>query len=522
MGKAGKEGIGDRLLRNTFFNAAGRLWLIGTNLLLTPLYLSYLGQDRFAIWVLFWTLTQYFIFLDMGLGPSLVKHFAQFQSKEETQSINRAITTVCCLYLLMGAMLLIGLWPALGWLAARLSLPPELLPEAVQTFRGGLVILILLYFVNLFDALLKGYQRMELTNLTLVLVSVPNVLGSYWVLRQGWGLSGLVMVAGGVYLLQLLVLVLFAKRIFPPLRLDWRHVQFSMVRGLFGYGARLQMPRVAELVCFYADKILLGLLVPIRYVTFYDLGAKVAYFLHDLPYIFFNAVFPAASELAGRDDQQRLWLLYERGTKYLLMLSLPILFGTWLTAHLILQVWLNHVSADVHRAILFLSTAYWTSISMGMVATVGAGIGWVSPQMKAGLVQSLLNLGLSLSLILAIGYTGALIGTLTALVCSNGYLLLQFCRDFDRPVAAHLKLILRIALLNVPAALLSLAYLFWVAGWMQEGDRGAALLAFAGCVGLYVPAYLAAIRCSGVLDRRDWELLGGYLPFMRSLVKAPA
>jgi O-antigen/teichoic acid export membrane protein len=519
--ETGRQRIGDRLLRNTLFNAGGRLWLIGTNLLLTPLYLSYLGQDRFATWVLFWTLTQYLIFLDMGLGPSLVKHFAEFQAKGDAQSINQAVTTVCCLYLLMGASLLVVLWPVMGWIAARFSLPPDLLQEAVQTFRGGLIVLVVLYFVNLFDALLKGHQRMDLTNLALVVVSVPNVLGSYWVLRQGWGLAGLVVAVCGVYLLQLLLLVLFARRVFPQLRLGRRYVRVSMVRDLFGYGARLQTSRVAELICFHADKVLLGLFVPIRYVTFYDLGAKVSYFLHDLPYIFFNAVFPAASELASRDDHQRLWLLYERGTKYLLLLSLPILFGTWLTAHLILQAWLGHVSADVRRAILFLSTGYWTSISVGMVATVGAGIGWVSTQMRAGLLQSVLNLGCSTGLILAMGYQGALIGTLTALLCSNAYLLLRFCRDFDRSVAGHLKLMLRVSLVNAPPALLSLGYLLWVAGWLPEGDRGAALLAFAGCVGLYVPAYLAAIRWSGILDRVDCELLGDYVPMLHSLLRAP-
>ncbi|MGH2361724.1 MAG: lipopolysaccharide biosynthesis protein, partial [bacterium] len=61
-------------MRNTAYNAVGRLWLIGTNLLLAPLLLSYLGQDRFGVWVLYWSLLQYCLLLDMGLGSSLVKY----------------------------------------------------------------------------------------------------------------------------------------------------------------------------------------------------------------------------------------------------------------------------------------------------------------------------------------------------------------------------------------------------------------------------------------------------------------
>lgn len=514
--------IGQRLLHNTLFNLVGRLWVIGGNLLLTPLILSYLGQDRFAIWTLFWSLTFYFFLLDLGLGPSLVKHLAQFQANGEPDSINRAVTTIFCLYLGASLVLLVVLWPAMEWLAARLSLPEGLLPEATLTFRAGLVVLLIMNLITPFDAVLKGFQRMDLTNLTLMLVSIPNVLGSYVVLRQGWGLQGLVMIAGAVFLLQLLLLVGFAKQTFPALAFKWRHLDGAVVGTLLRYGSRLQIPRLADLISSQADKILLGLFLPIRYVTFYDLGAKVSTVLHDLPNVLVGAVLPAASELAGREDHRRLWLLYERGTKYLLLVSLPILVGIWLTAHLILQIWLGHVSTDVHRAVLFLSTGYWATISVGMVTTLGAGLGWVGPLMRVGLFQSALNLGLSLVLILSFGFIGALIGTMVALLVSNAYMLVLFCRDFDRSLMVHVYVLLQMMLVNALPTVLSAGYLLWVSTWLPEGERGVALVAFLGCVGLYVMAYLGSIRWSGILDQVDYELLGGYVPLMRSLVRMPS
>ena len=518
---SGRESLARRILRNTAFNVVGRVWLIGTNLLLTPIFLSYLGQDRFAVWVLFWSVLQYFLLFDLGIGAALIKHFAEFSARGESDAINRAVTSAVGIYLGLGIFVIALCWPLIAWAVPLLSVPVEIIPETVQAFQGGLLILLLLNLVSVFDGLLKGLQRMDLTNVVLIVVSIPNVLGAYLVLREGGGLVGLTWMVGAVYVLQLVLLILCARLVFPALRLRRRYVGLETVRLLFGYGARFQVPRVAELISYQADKILLGIFTPIRYVAFYDLGAKVSSLLHDLPYVLVSAVFPAASDLAGRGNREQLWLMYERGTKYLWLVTVPTLFGIWLTGHLILQVWLGHVSADVHRAVLLLSLGYWAAISVSMAVTVGAGLGWVTPLMQAGLLQGGLNIVLSLALILAFGYVGALIATLTALLVGNVYILVRFCREFDRSLNDHLRLLRRIVGLNLMPSLAAIVYLLWAGQWAGEG-RGPACVILLGCILLYATLYLIAIRWSGVLDHVDQTLLVDHVPVLRSLVRNPA
>ena len=103
-------------MRNTAFNAMGRLWLVSTNLLLTPLILSYLGQDRFAVWALFWSFTQYFLLLDLGVGSSVVKYFSEYESKGDLVSINRVLASALFFYLALGSIAVMLLWPVVGWI----------------------------------------------------------------------------------------------------------------------------------------------------------------------------------------------------------------------------------------------------------------------------------------------------------------------------------------------------------------------------------------------------------------------
>lgn len=508
-----------QILRNTLFNAIGRFWLIGTNLILTPLILSYLGQDRFAVWALVLTLVHYCLLLDLGLGTALVKHFAECRGRGDGAAFNRYFNSALFFYVVLGGVEVLTLWPLVDRLTLSAGLPPEAAAEAARTFQFGVLGLVFLNLVVLFDAMLKGLQKLEFTNLTAMAVSIPNVTGSYWVLRRGWGLEGLALVAAGVFCLQAIMLAVLSTRSCPELRLSWQDVQGAVIRRLFVFGTSLQVPRIAELVRFHADKVLLAVFVPIRFVTFYDLGSKVGSVIQDLPYILFNALFPAVSHLAGQEDHRRLWLLYERGTKYLLMVSLPLLVGLWLTAHLVLQAWLGYVSASVHTAVLFLSTAYWATIAVGMVMTVGAGIGWVKPIMRVGLAQVMLNLALSAGLILAMGYQGALIGTTVTTLATNVYLLAWFCRDHHLSLAQHARLFLRVAVVNVFPAVVVLSGILSARHWELGGNRASAFAVLIGCIGVYAVAYAASIRWSGTLDREDWELLGGSLPFMRSLVR---
>ena len=139
--------------------------------------------------------------------------------------------------------------------------------------------------------------------------------------------------------------------------------------------------------------------------------------------------------------------------------------------------------------------------------------------MRTSLIQGGLNLMLSLALIIPFGYVGVLVGTTTALILSNGYLLALFCRDFNRPLRDHMRLAGRIFLLNIPPVIVSLPAVLLLSGWVKGGGRGVAFVALLGCVMLYGIVYLATIRMAGLLDRGDRDLLGDYLPLVHALIR---
>lgn len=510
--------ISHRILKNVAFNALSRTWFILIGFFLPPLILSYIGDERFAIWALFWTFSQYFLLLDFGLGASLVKHFADFKAREDNESINQMVTRMLFFYTGLGGFTIILLWHVIEPIVGFLNIPDGMVNEAIYTFRGGIVIFLIINLVSLFDSLMKGFQRMDITNLVLITCSIPNLGLSYFVLKMGYGLLGLIFISAMIYILQLVSLIMATKVVFPQFSLNFKPFRDKTFKSLLNFGFRFQLFRLSELVSYQTDKVLLGIFTPIQYVTFYDLGSKISALMRDFPYFMLTPLFPAASELAGMKDKERLWRLYERGTKYLFLLTTPLLLGVLLTGHLILKAWLGYVSPAVYLAVIMLSIGYWMVINNGIVFNVGAGMGWVNPLVHNALLQIALNLCLSLAMILLFGYPGILVGTTISLIICNCYLFLRFCRDFNRSVSDHLNLLKNIFLINLLPCIISFGYIMAISNWVSAGDRRHAFTALISCVLLYAGIYLIMIRKSGIIDYNDRELLRNYMPFLSRLL----
>ncbi|MCL5807626.1 MAG: oligosaccharide flippase family protein [Deltaproteobacteria bacterium] len=507
-----------RIVTNSLFNAASRIWFIAVGLFLTPLFISYLGDSRFGIWAIFWSAVQYMTLFDCGLGPIIVKRVAEFKAVSDVDAINALMTTVFVLYTFMGVAAIVLIWPLIDIAVRWLNIDAKMVGESILFFRAGLIIFLLLNYISLFRGFLNAFQRMDIASKVLMILSVPNMLLSYYVLKSGLGLVGLVLVAAGIHVAQLMLFYVLSKRIFPPMRFRTKYFSLKAMAGLLGFGMRFQVFRLTELISYQTDKLLLGVFSSMPYVTFYDLGSKVAGLMRDFPYFMLAPVFPAVSELHGARDEERLWLLYDLGSKYLFILTIPLLIGTLITAPLIIQAWLGYVSPDVHIAVVLLSIGYWWVISVGMVFNVGIGIGWVNRLTQMVLLQIALNLALSITFVFLWGYRGILMGTTIALTFSCSFALIRFCREFNRSLSAHILLVLKIGLANVLPAIAAFLWMKYSASWFTGSGRWPSIVVLLSTVTVYVAAYLMSLRFARLFDQRDLQFLKGYIPFFRWLI----
>jgi len=510
--------IAKKVLRNTMFGALSRVWLILVGLLLTPLILSHLGDERFALWAIFWSVSAYVMLMDMGMGVSIVRETAQAWGKHDTHTIHRVVVSV--VVVMLGTSLLIWLLIAVAsaWLLPMLSIKQELGSDIEHLVDWAPLVFLLIAVFRVFDATLRGLQRFDLILGVTLTTSVVNVLGIYLVLTWGYGILGLMLATVASYTFQLFALYIFTKKNLPQLSMRLSRFDWVLLKSMLPLGARIQVAKVAELASYQTDKLLLAFFMPLSFVTFYDLGSKIAAMMRDGVYTFTTAIFPVASQIQASGDHAKLWLLYTRGSKYLLMFSLPSLILLLLTAPMLIGAWLGHVSDFVLQAVLVLAVAYWVIVSMAMAFNVGTALNWSKPIMRGAILQAVLNISLSAFLISQIGFMGALWGTLIAVSISKIYVMTCFYRDFERNVWDDTRLFLHVLLCNLPALLFTLPLVLWLTNVMDFNQRGEAMLAWLLSTCVYMVVYLLCVRVFRLLDGKDLDMLGAYVPLIRHLV----
>jgi O-antigen/teichoic acid export membrane protein len=413
--------VSEKIIKNTLYNAIGKFWGILVVLFLTPYIVNRLGVERYGIWALLTSLVGYIAFLDLGVGGSYARYISEYYTRKDYSKLNQVINTgfLFCLGL---AFILIPLALFLTKpLLIFLKLDPSTYPEINFVFFLGVVIFSLSNVTFVFGSVLTGLQRMDLTNIVAVIFTIPYALGCILFLELGYGLKGLMINTGIMWMIQALINFCIAKKILPQFSFNPFLFKKKMFVELLRFGIKWQIARLSQLVSFQVDKLLITYFLSVGMVTFYDLGSKVTGAIRRLPLLLVSALIPASAEIFAKGDKEGLSRLYFRGSKYLFAVSVPLFLFILVCSDLIVNVWVGPKYQLASSVIKILSIGYFFNMITGVASSIALGVGKPEFEMKYGILMSILNFSLSLILIIKFGFYGVLVGTAFSLTLGSFY-----------------------------------------------------------------------------------------------------
>ncbi len=507
--------ISEKIIKNTFFNAGGRVWSLLTSLVMTPYIISHLGVERYGVLALLGGVTGYFGLFDFGISTSFVKYIAEFYARKDYRRINEVVNTGAAFYLVFGtvifALAVIFMGPALG----LLRIPAALHEETVFVFIAGVGIFSISSVLGSFASVLGGLQCMGVSNLISIVVSLPYIAGTVFVLEKGYGLRGLMVNSLLTTLLSNAANVVAAFRMLPELRFDPLMFSRSMLQKLFAFGYKLQVSRFANLVSFETDKFLITGFLGVGLVTYYQLGSSIVSQARQVPLLLISALVPAIAELEVTEGRSALVKVFMRGSKYLISLSTPLLLFVALNASVIMLAWMGPGYGKSVMVIRFLCLGYYMATVTGVASSIAAGVARTDLDMKFGILMAGLNLFLSVGLIVKFGFIGVLIGTSLALFVSSLYYVKLFHHFLEVPVMDFLNLFRKPVAACAAPAVVALAVNYFLYPAVAVSGRPAALLLVAGSAVLFSALYGSVILRGGYFDKYDKKLLGDKIPLVR-------
>jgi len=390
-----------------------------------------LTLSEFGLYGLLISIPAYVLILQASVEVAAIRALARAEAQEQR---DQALTTALALYACFGALasvlIVFGGWALLG----VFDVSPALHADA----RHGLVLLgainLLSWPAKTAQDLLRGSQRFVPAAVVEAVAYVVFGIATTTAILLGAPLWIVVGLGGSLPLLIGLVAVVALLRLRLGFRVRPSTLSLPYTRSFLSISSYLFVVGIADLVIYSFDRTILGAFRPVATVGLYEGPVRAHNLVRQVQGTLATTVIPAAVALIATDDRERLRDLLVRGTRYLMLATVPLTVTFMVLAGPILDVWLGPRFRPAATAMTIL-VSYWligVGSSVGGAMLIAAG--------RARLIAifascvALVSLGLSLALTPILGLNGVVLGTSAANFAMVPFIIWVYCRTFEVPV----------------------------------------------------------------------------------------
>lgn len=311
------------LTRSTAINIAGAV-LPGIVLIIsTPLYLRFIGTDRYGILSIIWLLLGYFGAFDLGVGRAAANQIARMQHSP-TQDRSALFWTALCISFFFGTIgggIVFFLGNSI--LTHLFHLTGPLRVEAKVALPWIALSLPLVTVISLLNGALEGRQAFLELNVgqsTGLIFSqiIPLVMASLGKESLDWLVAGALL---GRFL-GALILFIYCRRHVPILSIP--EYRSDYIRPLFHYGMAITISNIVNPLLTVFDRFAVGAMKGMTAVTLYTVPFRLVNYLSVFPRSLTTALFP---KYASVSPKKAHYLLLQAITTISVVMTPIVLIG---------------------------------------------------------------------------------------------------------------------------------------------------------------------------------------------------
>lgn len=311
------QAVAKKFSRDAVVVFAAKIGYLLTRFALPPLVLSYVTLEEYGTWSATFVLIGYLGMSAIGWSNVYIRYVAQYQARQETEKINRLLTTGLALSLSVSTVLLLVTWFGLPGLMRRLGLPLHLHSTGFELMFGAAAIFLLDLSLGAFSHLLYGMRKIvEQTWIWIASFCLEAVL-IVTLLLKGFGIYALLWAFVARYLLAVFCQVALSFRLMPQLSLRWRYLDRSALRLFLGYGSVVQASSLLGMFLYSIEKLLAGIYLGVAATGVLDIAEKLPVLGSQLPATINSVFLPTLAHLQTQQQHEAMRELYRRGTRYL-------------------------------------------------------------------------------------------------------------------------------------------------------------------------------------------------------------
>jgi O-antigen/teichoic acid export membrane protein len=421
-----------KILGNIFSNWAALAVSAIIAFIISPLIVANLGKEMYGVWALVTSITGYFTVLDFGVNTAIVRYVSSAVAQRKL-NIARSIYSTALAIFATGAILVLVFSTVFGYFLPHIFN----IHNVTRSYLYAVFIVLSIDFAiglifSVSQGALVGLQEFKFINFTSIIINTIRSIFLVWALSHGAGLLMLAM----LQLLQSLVRAgcqyLFIRKKYAYMRFDRYAVERQTIYSIYNYSIYSFIIAVALKLLFYSDSVVIGAFIGVAEVAFYAIPATLLDYLEKLIWSMISVLVPVISTNQAKGENNANVRLYILGTRYSLLISLPLLISLYIYGDKFIYLWIGPEFGERCRWVLkYLLIGFAFSFSQLIAHGILKGVGKHKILAFIMAIEALANLGMSVFLAKPYGIEGVAIGTMIPLIIASLAIILYCCRQLS-------------------------------------------------------------------------------------------
>lgn len=412
--------LSDKVIRNTYYYTLSQSVNFIFGFILTPIIIGYLGTSSFAVYALVLGFAGIFGLFDMSVSTSFIRFISEYHNKKKYWELNQVVNTGMIFYFLFSLICCIAGIIFMNKILIFLNVTEEFMEIARLAYIISLAAFLITNTFSIFNSVLISLQKMYLTSLIGLCLTIANFISVILILCLGYGLEGLLWLHIIVISVSVGISIFYALREMPELKVNPFFFHVPTLKKMTAFGAQMQVSKLSSFASEKYDEYLLAVFSILSNVTYYNISMKIARAGRFFPFMLVPQVAPVAAEIKAREDDEKLKRLFDNTSKYLTLISFPIFTYIFVFADKIVETWMGpgfEISSYILRILVMGQLINMSFSAPGN--SILPNIGIPKFQMYEGLIFLSSNLILSYVFIRNYGISGAALGnTISAIIAS--------------------------------------------------------------------------------------------------------
>ena len=271
-----------------------------TGLIYTPWMVNKIGRADYGLYTLATSVVAYFS-IDFGFGGAISKFIAQFRAEKREGEINRLLSVVYKLFILLDVFLLIAL-VVIYCLSENIFV--SLTQDEIIKFRKIFLIVgafsLISFPCTTFNGILIAYEKFVLLKISDLLSKVLVVTFIIIILCCGYGIYSLVIINAVVQLCINIIKYIAVKKTVKG-KISISFFDIDMLKMIFSFSVWVMIITISQRLIFDITPSILGITSGTKEISIFSIAHSIEWYIYTFAYALNSLFLPKVSNMVANN-----------------------------------------------------------------------------------------------------------------------------------------------------------------------------------------------------------------------------